>query len=317
MNKSTTFFTSGALVLGLCATTTTAQTSDKPISVDPATRTATQETHPAVRTSEAPARASEIIGKSIAAESGEKIWTIKDLAIAPTGDLVAFVQREDDTMIGIPFANLEARMTKSAMPEAKAKERQERVTSGETPEIMMFSMIGDRALFDAAPSFKDAKSVDVAWLTRSIAYFAGHEVTDAVKDRMVGKDDAKAAPITDANANTMKRPVLIDTLIGKKVVTGEGANLGDIEDVAIDLGTHRIAYVVVSTGGVLGMGETLHAVSYDGLTANDDSTMGLAMTSDGLANQPILDLDRLAPHPLAAAALGDKLSEKETARGGN
>ena len=46
-------------------------------------------------------------------------------------------------------------------------------------------------------------------------------------------------------------------IIGVPVRNPEGEDLGQIEEVVIDLETGRVAYLVVSFGGFLGMGEKL------------------------------------------------------------
>ncbi len=55
------------------------------------------------------------------------------------------------------------------------------------------------------------------------------------------------------------------TLSGDKVVNPEGENLGEIKDFMIDVDSGRIAYAVLSFGGVLGMGDKLFAVPWEAL----------------------------------------------------
>ncbi len=57
-----------------------------------------------------------------------------------------------------------------------------------------------------------------------------------------------------------------DTLQGSTVVNPAGESLGEIEDIMIDVPTGRIAYAVLSFGGVLGIGNKLFAVPWDALT---------------------------------------------------
>ena len=49
-------------------------------------------------------------------------------------------------------------------------------------------------------------------------------------------------------------------LIGKDIVDAQNKKLGKVKDMAIDLSTNRINYVVVSSGGMLGIGNKLYAV---------------------------------------------------------
>ena len=50
------------------------------------------------------------------------------------------------------------------------------------------------------------------------------------------------------------------TLDGNKVMSSDGEHVGKISDIMLDIRGGRIAYAVLSTGGFLGMGDTLHAI---------------------------------------------------------
>lgn len=62
-----------------------------------------------------------------------------------------------------------------------------------------------------------------------------------------------------------------DTLQGDRVVNQEGEKLGDIEAIMLDVPNGRIAYAVLSFGGVLGMGDKLFAIPWDALTLDADA----------------------------------------------
>jgi sporulation protein YlmC with PRC-barrel domain len=68
-------------------------------------------------------------------------------------------------------------------------------------------------------------------------------------------------------------------LIGADVDDRQNENLGEIEDVLIELQGGRIVYAVLSSGGVMGMGDTLHPVPVQALQVK------------GSANNPQLVLD--------------------------
>lgn len=53
-----------------------------------------------------------------------------------------------------------------------------------------------------------------------------------------------------------------DVLVGEPVVNGAGEALGELAHLMFDLASGRIAYVVIARGGVLGLGERLHAVPW-------------------------------------------------------
>ena len=56
-----------------------------------------------------------------------------------------------------------------------------------------------------------------------------------------------------------------DTLQGDEVRNDSDENLGEITDIMIDVPTGRVAYAVMSVGGVLGMGSKLFAIPWSAL----------------------------------------------------
>lgn len=76
---------------------------------------------------------------------------------------------------------------------------------------------------------------------------------------------ANAKPVTE-----MDRLMRADVVIGADLRTPEDEKLGEIEDVVLDPAERNIAYVLVSRGGFLGMGEDLVAVRWQDLRATSD-----------------------------------------------
>jgi sporulation protein YlmC with PRC-barrel domain len=62
-----------------------------------------------------------------------------------------------------------------------------------------------------------------------------------------------------------------DSLEGNQVVTSDGEDVGKISDIMLDVRGGRIAYAVLSEGGFLGMGATLHAIPWSALTLDTDA----------------------------------------------
>jgi len=56
------------------------------------------------------------------------------------------------------------------------------------------------------------------------------------------------------------------SLIGNDVYNNRDENLGDIKEIMLDMETGKIAYAVLSYGGLLGVGEKLFAVPWGALT---------------------------------------------------
>lgn len=71
-----------------------------------------------------------------------------------------------------------------------------------------------------------------------------------------------------------------DTLKGDAVVNTHGEKLGEIRDIMLDVPSGRIAYAVLSFGGVLGVGDKLFAIPWS------------ALTLDAANRCFILDIDR-------------------------
>jgi sporulation protein YlmC with PRC-barrel domain len=84
-------------------------------------------------------------------------------------------------------------------------------------------------------------------------------------------------------------PVVISasTLSGDRVQTPEGENLGKIEELMIDLDSGRVAYAVLSFGGILGMGNKLFAYPFEALTVDTmNKVIILNINKEVLENAP-------------------------------
>jgi len=85
-------------------------------------------------------------------------------------------------------------------------------------------------------------------------------------------------------------PVKASSIIGTKVVNPKAESLGDIKEIVIDPSTGRVAYVVVSFGGFLSMGEKLFAIpfsSFEYSLANNEYV--LHVPKERLENAPGFD----------------------------
>jgi sporulation protein YlmC with PRC-barrel domain len=60
------------------------------------------------------------------------------------------------------------------------------------------------------------------------------------------------------------------TLNGDKVYNMDGEDLGEIEDIMLDVRSGRIAYAVLAFGGVMGIGEKFFAIPWSALTLDAD-----------------------------------------------
>lgn len=83
------------------------------------------------------------------------------------------------------------------------------------------------------------------------------------------------------------------TLLGNDVYNRDGEDLGDVKEFMIDMASGKIAYAVLSYGGLMGMGDKLFAVPWAALeldTENKRFTLDVLKTA--LKDAPGFDKDR-------------------------
>ena len=61
-----------------------------------------------------------------------------------------------------------------------------------------------------------------------------------------------------------------DTLEGNDVYNHQGEKLGSVQEIMLDVPHGRIAYAVLSRGGVLGIGDKLYAIPWHALVLDTD-----------------------------------------------
>lgn len=98
-----------------------------------------------------------------------------------------------------------------------------------------------------------------------------------------------------ANDNSGPGPALMgaNTLLGNDVYNKDGEDLGDIKEIMIDMASGKVAYAVLSFGGLLGMGDKLFAVPWSALTLDTvNKRFVLDVEKDKLENAPGFDKDQ-------------------------
>jgi sporulation protein YlmC with PRC-barrel domain len=89
-----------------------------------------------------------------------------------------------------------------------------------------------------------------------------------------------------------RRVLAAGTLEGDKVRNSVGDDLGKLDEIMIDIPSGRIAYAVLSFGGVLRMGNKLFAVPWNALTVDEDEKcLILNVDKKTLENAPGFDKD--------------------------
>ncbi|HEX4277220.1 MAG TPA: PRC-barrel domain-containing protein [Bryobacteraceae bacterium] len=129
---------------------------------------------------------------------------------------------------------------------------------------------------------------------------AQHNGTVQEESRAISRDDvrdgfAEASPAREGNTPTTARPrirrvLAASTLTGDRVRNPAGEELGKIDEIMVDLGSGRIAYVVLSFGGFLGIGDKLFAVPWSAFRVDQgEHEFILDIDSETLRNAPGFD----------------------------
>ncbi len=88
------------------------------------------------------------------------------------------------------------------------------------------------------------------------------------------------------------RVLSASTIIGDSVRNSDNEDLGNIEDVMVDMNSGRIAYAVLSFGGFLGMGDKLFAIPWHALRVlPEEHAFLLEVDKDTLKSAPGFDKD--------------------------
>ena len=83
-----------------------------------------------------------------------------------------------------------------------------------------------------------------------------------------------------------------DTLTGDDVRNAADEKLGEITDIMIDVPSGRVAYAVMSVGGVLGLGDKLFAVPWSALRLDTErKCFRLDASKERVENAPGFDKD--------------------------
>lgn len=109
------------------------------------------------------------------------------------------------------------------------------------------------------------------------------------KDKQYGQGDYQKDQKGQAQAQQGKQDkkfqqqkqnlVLVENLNGAEVLNPQGENIGEFESVLVDVETGQIAFVTLTSGGVLGVGEETYIVPFNALKneapGRTDGTLGV------------------------------------------
>lgn len=98
--------------------------------------------------------------------------------------------------------------------------------------------------------------------------------------------------MTQVTGTNLRMTLTADSLKGDKVVNRQGEHLGKVEDIMLDLQKGCVSYVVVSYGGIMGMGDKLFAVPWQAFTIDEDKrAFVLEKSKAEIENAPGFDKD--------------------------
>jgi sporulation protein YlmC with PRC-barrel domain len=81
--------------------------------------------------------------------------------------------------------------------------------------------------------------------------------------------------------------VVKKTILGAKVINTAREDLGTIEDIVIDARDSRVAYAILSFGGILGVGDKHFAIPWEALSFDASEKVAvLSIDKDRLSNAP-------------------------------
>jgi sporulation protein YlmC with PRC-barrel domain len=87
--------------------------------------------------------------------------------------------------------------------------------------------------------------------------------------------------------------ITAESLTGEKIVNESGDVLGTVQHVMLDIHEGRIAYLVLSFGGFLGLGEKLFAIPWHSFALDvDNKWLVLNVPKEKLQNAPGFDKDK-------------------------
>jgi sporulation protein YlmC with PRC-barrel domain len=97
-----------------------------------------------------------------------------------------------------------------------------------------------------------------------------------------------------------------DQLIGASVINAQDESLGSVDDIVMSPQTGRIAYLVISHGGFLGIDESYTPVPWqDFESASGTNLLILRVTKSALETAPQISKDR----PADFAAMNEKMKQ--------
>lgn len=98
--------------------------------------------------------------------------------------------------------------------------------------------------------------------------------------------------------NNYRQTMSASTLIGDTVKNRQGEELGKVDEIMVDVETGRVSYVVLSHGGLLGVGDKLFAIPWEALSLSEEEhAFYLDVDKETLKEAPGFDKDDWPEQP--------------------
>ena len=193
-------------------------------------------------------KGSDVIGAKVRDQVGE-VGKVEDLIVDPATGRIEYAvlslsgeRMKGKDWIALPFGLLSAN-------EMMAEKR-------DKPELRVSV---DAARLQSAPTFTKDKWPDFnapAWRSDLDKHYGGTR-----------SDDVARA----ADPAAMRRSVRASELDGKDLYSPSNDEVGEIKELVIDVRGARVPYVVISSGGFLGLGDKLHAIPWEAIQVKPDA----------------------------------------------
>ena len=121
-----------------------------------------------------------------------------------------------------------------------------------------------------------ARALTVPSLALALLAVSPWSIAQAETPAATAAPTPATAAMTPAERHDWERAHRMSKIIGTEVRTKNGERVGEIRDVIVD-NAGNVKLAIVSTGGFLGLGDTLHAVPWDALAlgSKDDRVIDI------------------------------------------
>ena len=213
--------------------------------------------------------ASDLVGMDITNDEGDEVGEVGELLIDEDGT-VQYVVFDVGGFLGIgeksvavTWDEMEIQLEDGVEPPAADEEI--------SPDDFTVKYTGVAADLEALPDF------DISILDEN-GYVVDEDMDTA--------DDFDATPYTGL--------VEVGEFQDYNLMNSAGEDVGEVEDLVVDLSEGQVNYTVVDFGGFLGAGETTVAVPWDQLeldATDEDETFMLDVAQPDLEEAPVFDFD--------------------------